>query len=136
MTDCIFCKIAAGEIPSVTVYEDERVRAILDLAPGNPGHTLVLPKAHFDDSIGMPEDLLGHLMAVGSRIGQAQMEAMDYEGFHLLQNNKEAAGQSVFHFHLHVIPRRKGDGAMGLWKPGSPTPEELKTVGEQLKAAL
>ena len=134
--DCIFCKIAAGEIPSVTVYEDEEVRAILDLGPANPGHTLVLPKEHFDDSLEMPEELLGHAMAVGARIGRAQMEALDYEGFHLLQNNREAAGQSVFHFHLHVIPRRRGDGAMGLWKPGHPVPEELAETGEKLQSAL
>lgn len=136
MENCIFCKIAAGEIPAATVYEDERVRAILDLGPANPGHTLVLPKEHFEDSLGMPEALLGHAMAVGARVGRAQMEAMGYEGFHLLQNNKAAAGQSVFHFHLHVIPRRMGDEALGLWKPGHPAAEELRENGEKLQTAL
>ena len=84
----------------------------------------------------MPEDLLGHAMAVGAKIGRAQMEALGYDGFHLLQNNREAAGQSVFHFHLHVIPRRTGDKALGLWKPGNPSQGELKEAGEKISAAL
>ena len=115
--NCIFCKIANGEIPSATVYEDDQVRVILDLGPAAKGHALVLPKEHFKDSTEAPEALLGHVMAVGAAIG-------------------EAAGQSVFHLHLHVIPRRNGDGAVGLWKPGTATPEEMQETAEAVRAAI
>ena len=136
MDNCIFCKIAAGEIPSSTVYEDEKVRAILDLGPAAEGHTLVLPKEHFADATEAPEALLGHVMAVGARIGAAQMKAFGYDGFNLIQNNKEAAGQSVFHLHLHVIPRRMHDGAVGLWKPLSPSADELGRTAAALREAI
>ena len=136
MESCIFCKIAAGEIPSAALFEDDRVRVILDLGPAARGHALVLPKEHFQDARSMPEALMGHVMAVGARIGAAQMKAFGYEGFNLVQNNGEAAGQSVFHFHLHVIPRRSGDGALGLWKPGSTTPEEMRETADRIREAL
>ncbi len=134
--DCIFCMIANGQIPSATVYEDEQVRAILDLGPAARGHALVLPKAHFKDSTEAPEELLGHVMAVGARIGAAEMKAFGAEGFNLIQNTGEAAGQSVFHLHLHVIPRRAGDGAVGLWKPGTATPEEMQETAKAIREAL
>ena len=136
MESCIFCKIAAGEIPSAALFEDDRVRVILDLGPAARGHALVLPKEHFQDARSMPEALMGHVMAVGARIGADQMKAFGYEGFNLVQNNGEAAGQSVFHFHLHVIPRRSGDGALGLWKPGSTTPEEMRETADRIREAL
>ncbi len=136
MENCIFCRIAAGEIPSATLFEDDRVRVILDLGPAAPGHALVLPKEHHKDATEMPEDLLGHAMAVGARVGAAQMKAMGYEGFNLVQNNGEPAGQSVFHFHLHVIPRRTGDGVLGLWRPGESTPEGLAQTAACLKPLL
>ena len=134
--DCIFCKIANGEIPSATVFEDEKVRVILDLGPAAKGHALVLPKEHFKDAAEAPEELLGHVMAAGARIGAAQMRAFGAEGFNLIQNNGEAAGQSVFHLHLHVIPRKAGDGAVGLWKPGKTTPEEMQKAAQAIREAL
>ena len=134
--DCIFCRIANGEIPSATVYEDDLVRVILDLGPAAQGHALVLPKEHFKGSAEAPEALLGHVMAVGARIGEAQMKAFGADGFNLIQNNGEAAGQSVFHLHLHVIPRKEGDGAVGLWKPGKTTPEEMNETAEALRKEL
>ena len=136
MSDCIFCKIAAGLIPSATVYEDEDFRAILDLGPAAKGHTLVIPKKHYADSTELPQDLAGKAMAIGARIGVAQKKAYGYEGFNLVQNNGEAAGQSVFHFHLHVIPRRAGDGALGLWRPGVASQEELAQTAGELAAQL
>ncbi|MBP3729465.1 MAG: HIT family protein [Lachnospiraceae bacterium] len=136
MSDCIFCAIAAGEIPSVTVYEDEEVRAILDLAPGAEGHSLVLPKAHAANAAEMPEALFGHVMAVGAKIGEAQKKALGAEGYNLIQNNGEAAGQSVFHLHLHVIPRRKQDGVLGLWQPREASQDSLRETGEALRKAL
>ena len=134
--DCIFCRIANGEIPSAAVYEDDQVRVILDLGPAARGHALVLPKEHFKDSAEAPEALLGHLMAVGARVGKAQMKAFGADGFNLIQNNGEAAGQSVFHLHLHVIPRKAGDGAVGLWKPGTASPEEMQETAKAIREAL
>jgi len=134
--DCIFCRIANGEIPSATVYEDDLVRVILDLGPAARGHALVLPKEHFKDSTEAPEALLGHVMAVGASIGEAQMKAFGADGFNMIQNNGEAAGQSVFHLHLHVIPRKAGDGAVGLWKPGQTTPEEMNETAEAIRKEL
>ncbi len=134
--DCIFCRIANGEIPSATVYEDDLVRVILDFGPAARGHALVLPKEHFKDSAEAPEALLGHVMAVGASIGTAQMKAFGADGFNLIQNNGEAAGQSVFHLHLHVIPRKAGDGAVGLWKPGQTTSEEMNETAEAIRKEL
>ena len=134
--DCIFCRIANGEIPSATVFEDEQVRVILDLGPAARGHALVLPKEHFKDSTEAPEALLGHMMAVGASVGAAEMKAFGAGGFNLIQNNGEAAGQSVFHLHLHVIPRKAGDGAVGLWAPGKTTPEEMQETAQAIREAL
>ena len=136
MKDCIFCKIAAVEIPSTTLYEDDKVRVILDLGPAARGHALVLPKRHYKNVTTMPKSLLGHVMKVGAKIGTAQMKAFGYDGFNLIQNNGRAAGQSVFHFHLHVIPRKKGDEAVGLWKPGTTTAEEMQETREKIGAVL
>ena len=134
--DCIFCKIANGEIPSATVYEDDQVRVILDLGPAAKGHALVLPKEHFKDSTEAPEALLGHVMAVGAAVGEAEMRAFGADGFNLIQNSGEAAGQSVFHLHLHVIPRKSGDNVVGLWKPGTTTPEEMQETAAAIRAVL
>lgn len=136
MKNCIFCRIAAGEIPSATLYEDDKVRVILDLNPAARGHALVLPKRHYKDVTTMPKTLLGHVMKIGGQIGSAQKKAFGYDGFNLIQNNGRAAGQSVFHFHLHVIPRQKGDGVLGLWAPGSTTPEEMQETKEKIAAQL
>ena len=134
--DCIFCKIANGEIPSATLYEDDQVRVILDLGPAARGHALVLPKEHFRDSTEAPEALLGHVMAVGAAVGEAEMRAFGADGFNLIQNTGEAAGQSVFHLHLHVIPRKAGDNTVGLWKPGTTTPEEMQETAAAIREAL
>lgn len=136
MDFCLFCAIANGEIPSSTLYEDEKVRVFLDLGPANRGHALVVPKAHFRDSTEAPAELLGHMMAVAAKIGKAEMKAFGYDGFNLVQNNGEAAGQSVFHLHIHIIPRKAGDDAMGLWKPGKTTPEEMAETVKAVQAAL
>lgn len=134
--DCIFCKIAAGEIPSATVLETGDLRVILDLGPASRGHALVLPKRHYADSTQAPEAALGKLMAAGAAVGAAQMKAFGYDGFNLVQNNGEAAGQSVFHLHLHVIPRKKDDGVLDLWKPGRTTPEEMAETAAAIREAL
>ena len=124
MSDCIFCKIANGEIPSATLYEDEDFRVILDLGPASKGHALILPKEHYANLFEMPEELLGKAIAVAKKVGKKLAGVTDADGLNLVQNNGEAAGQSGFHFHMHLIPRHAGDDALPLWKPGTLTDED------------
>ena len=109
MSDCIFCKIANGEIPTNTVYENEKFRVILDAAPANEGHCLVLPKKHAANNFELDEETLKEGFAIAKKVAEAIKESMEAEGINILQNNGEAAGQTVGHFHIHVIPRKSGD---------------------------
>jgi len=113
MNDCIFCKIVKGEIPSTKVYEGEHVLAFLDISPVNIGHTLVIPKEHFRNALETPDEVMLDVIKGGKKIGKA-LQANGAEGITISLNNEEASGQSVFHTHLHVIPRFKDDGH-GLW---------------------
>lgn len=134
--DCIFCKIAAGEVPSCTVYEDEEVRVILDLGPASRGHALILPKAHYDDVCGLDEKLASKLLPLAARIGQAMKKGLGCAGFNLVQNNGRAAGQTVFHFHMHIIPRYENGPEMVSWTPGISSAEELAETGEKIREAM
>ena len=134
--NCIFCKIAAGEIPSETVYEDEQFRAILDLGPASAGHTLILPKAHFKDVTEISDEYAANVLKVAAKLGKAMKKGLGCEGFNLVQNNGEAAGQTVMHFHMHVIPRYEGGPAMVSWTPGKASPEELAEVADKIKGCL
>src|SRR3989338_3925990 len=116
MTDCIFCKIIEGKIPCSKVYEDKDVLAFLDIAPVNKGHVLVVPKKHCEDVLDADPLDLGKAMQVAQIIGKALMNSVNAEGFNIGVNNKSAAGQAVFHLHIHVIPRFTNDG-LKLW-PG------------------
>jgi len=115
--DCIFCKIIAGEIPSFKVYEDENSLAFLDIAPVNPGHTLIVPKKHYINMEEIPEDQLCQLAAVIKKIGKAVKDGLGAEGYNVTENNDPISGQIVPHLHFHVIPRRQGDG-LRLWPQG------------------
>ena len=126
--DCIFCKIANGEIPSKTLYEDDVVRVILDLGPATKGHALVMPKEHADNLYELPDETAAHVMKVAKKMATIMTEKLGAVGFNLVQNNGEAAGQTVMHFHLHLIPRYENDKQLMLWKPGKPTPEELEEI--------
>lgn len=130
--DCIFCKIANGEIPSQTLYEDERFRVILDLGPAAKGHALVLPKEHFANLYELPEDWCAKAFLLAQRMAAQMTERLHCDGFNIVQNNGEVAGQTVFHFHIHLIPRYEGDGQRIGWKPGNSAPEELKAVKEEI----
>lgn len=130
--DCIFCKIANGEIPSKTLYEDERFRVILDLGPATKGHALILPKDHFSNLFELPDETAGEVMKLARRMSVHMKDKLHADGFNLVQNNGECAGQTVMHFHLHLIPRYEGDGQHILWKPVETTQEEL----EQIKNAI
>lgn len=132
MGDCIFCKIAGGEIPSNTIYEDDNFRVILDLGPATKGHALILPKAHYADLFEIPEETLAGAANVAKKVAATMKKTLGCDGLNLVQNNGEAAGQTVMHFHLHVIPRYKDDGQHILWKPTSPTQEELTAIRDEI----
>lgn len=134
--NCIFCKIANGEIPSVTLYEDADFRVIFDLNPATRGHALILPKEHYEDLTVLPEKLQSKVLPLAARIGRAMKEGLGAKGFNVVQNNGEAAGQTVHHFHLHIIPRYGNPDEMVLWKPGTSTPEELNKVCAEIGARL
>lgn len=126
--DCIFCKIAHGEIPSSTIYEDEDFRVFLDLNPAARGHALIVPKEHYADLFELDEELCKKAMVLEKRLAVKMKAVLGSDGFNLMQNNGEAAGQTVFHFHLHLIPRYKDDKAGITWKPGSVSPEEREEL--------
>ena len=119
--NCIFCKIANGEIPAATIYEDELFRVILDLGPASKGHALILPKNHFADLCALDEETSSKVLALAAKIGAAMKKSLKCDGFNLVQNNGEAAGQTVFHFHMHLIPRYEGGPKMVSWEPGERT---------------
>ena len=135
-SNCIFCKIANGEIPSSTVYEDNDFRVILDLGPAAKGHALILPKEHFKDVCELDEEIAAKVLPLGAKIGAAMKEALGCAGFNLVQNNGVAAGQTVFHFHMHVIPRYENGPEMVTWTPGKEDPEVLAQTAEKIKNAL
>ena len=130
--NCIFCKIAAGEIPSKTLYEDEKFRVILDLGPATRGHALVIPKEHYAHLYEIPEETAGEAMKVAKKMAAVMTEKLKADGFNIVQNNGEVSGQSVFHFHIHLIPRYENDGQTINWKQTSPTAEELAAVKEEI----
>ena len=131
--NCIFCKIANGEIPAATLYEDDLFRVILDLGPASKGHALILPKNHFADLLALDEETSAKVLAVAAKVGAAMKKSLHCDGFNLVQNNGEAAGQTVFHFHMHIIPRYEGGPRMVSWEPGQPTKEELAELAECIR---
>ena len=128
MSDCIFCKIIAGEIPSATIYENEEFKAILDRFPANEGHVLILPKNHTPNIFEIDPEQAGRLFTLAAKIARAMKEVLGFEHMNVMQNNGTVAGQTVFHFHLHLIPRYKGD-AVGIgWKPGKLTEGDKEEI--------
>ncbi len=112
--ECLFCKIVAGEIPSQKVYEDENHLAFLDINPRNPGHTLVIPKKHYETIMNMPDEEAGRLFQTVKRLAAAIKKAMNADGISIAQSNERAAGQVIPHVHFHVIPRFLSEGPPGL----------------------
>jgi len=135
MRDCIFCRIAAGELPAERVLETPGVVAFLDIAPVNYGHTLVIPKAHFENLLELPDAVWTAMGQVCRRVAQALMATLSAQGFNIGMNNFGAAGQEVFHAHLHVIPRYHTDGHK-LFPQKSYKPGDMEQTGEQLRRAL
>ena len=132
---CIFCKIANGEIPSATLYEDEDFRVILDLGPATKGHALILPKNHFDDIYSMDDatDMDAKAFILAKKIAKKMKDVFGCDGVNIVQNNGVAAGQTVFHFHIHLIPRYEGDHAGVTWKPGTLTDEQREEILQKWK---
>jgi histidine triad (HIT) family protein len=126
--DCIFCKIATGDIPSKTLYQDDKFRIILDIGAANRGHALIIPKEHYSDLWDMPEEFVAESMKLARTMTARIKETLNCDGFNLVQNNGYAAGQTVFHYHLHLIPRYEGDERMVSWKPGTPDDSELEEI--------
>ena len=136
MDNCIFCKIASGEIPAATLYEDDLFRVILDLGPASKGHALILPKNHYANLYEIPDEMVGKPMVLAKKMGTALKEALGCDGLNVVQNNGEAAGQTVFHFHMHLIPRYQDDQVGLSWTPGTLTDEMKAEVLEKVKKAL
>ena len=134
--DCIFCKIANGEIPATEICENEGFRVILDLGPASKGHALVLPKEHYRDITELPEKAAGEAFSLAGKVGKAMKQGLGAAGFNIVQNNGTAAGQTVFHFHIHVIPRYEGGPEMVAWTPGKAEAEELEATAESIRKAL
>jgi histidine triad (HIT) family protein len=113
--DCLFCKMVAGEIPVTKIYEDEVVLSFLDIGPISDGHTLVIPKQHFDKLHECPAELLGQVFTRIGKVAGAVATAMNSDGYNLLCNNGRAAGQLIEHLHFHIVPRNIGDGLFNRW---------------------
>lgn len=137
MSDCLFCKIIDGSIPSTKIYEDDHVYAFTDISPVAKGHTLLIPKHHCQDLFEMPEEVARHLYAVAPKIANAIKAAFQPIGLNTINNNGAAAGQTVFHYHLHFIPRYDEKEGLGLiWQTQKYSPEQLSEVAESIKANL
>ncbi len=134
--DCIFCKIANGEIPAAALYEDDDFRVILDAGPASRGHALILPKQHYQDLCELDEAVGAKVLGLAARLGKAMKSGLGCAGFNLVQNNGEAAGQTVKHFHMHIIPRYEGGPEMVAWNPGVVSPEDREQIVEEVTAHM
>ena len=132
MENCIFCKIANGEIPAATLYEDEDFRVILDLGPASKGHALILPKAHAANIYEISDEMAAKAMVLAKKMATKMTDALGCDGFNIVQNNGEQAGQTVFHFHMHLSPRYKGDKVGIAWEPGTLTDEMKNEILEKM----
>ncbi|HNZ55266.1 MAG TPA: HIT family protein [Candidatus Paceibacterota bacterium] len=134
--DCLFCKIVAGEIPAHKVYEDDKFIAFLDIKPVNPGHALIIPKAHYRNLFDMPSDLMSELGPLIKKIALAVKEATKAEGINIGWNNEPAAGQLIYHSHTHIMPRFVGDGFEHWHGKTEPTSEEFAKLATDIKKNL
>lgn len=132
----VFSRIVAGEIPAIKVYEDELTMAFMDINPASPGHVLVIPREEYADLLSMPPELLSAVAQTVQRVSKAIMKSLKPEGFNIIQNNGAAAGQTVFHYHVHIIPRWEGDHAIGAWKVLSPDQADLNATADAIRSEL
>ncbi len=136
MDDCIFCKIIDGKIPSATILENSEFKVILDRFPGNEGHVLILPKKHYANIFEIEPETAGKLFQLAVLISRAMKASLGFENMNVVQNNGPVAGQTVNHFHLHLIPRYEGDGVDIKWKQLDLTDEQLETVRKTISNKL
>lgn len=134
--NCIFCKLAAGDIPTNTVYEDDTFRVIMDANPATKGHSLIIPKDHFANLYEMDEKVAAKAMKLAKKMAVHMKEKLNCDGFNLLQNNEETAGQTVFHFHMHLIPRYQGDTVGITWTPGELSDQDKEEILSKVRAQL
>ena len=126
--NCIFCKLAGVEIPTATLYEDEYFRVILDANPAAKGHALIIPKEHYANLYELDDELAGKVLVLAKKMITKLTDILGCDGYNIVQNNGEAAGQTVFHFHMHLIPRFKDDGVGVTWKMGELTEEDKNDI--------
>lgn len=126
--DCIFCKLANGDIPTATLYEDDDFRVILDAGPAAKGHALILPKEHYANLYELDDELAAKVMVLTKKMITKLTDILGCDGYNIVQNNGEAAGQTVFHFHLHMIPRYKDDEVGLGWKMGTLSEEDKEEI--------
>ncbi|MEI3340164.1 MAG: HIT family protein [Eubacterium sp.] len=133
--NCIFCKLANGDIPTNMIYEDDMFAVILDASPATRGHALILPKEHAANIYELSEETASRIFVLAKKMAAKMTELLKCDGFNIVQNNGEVAGQTVFHFHMHLIPRYKGDGNEEklCWNHQTFTPEEMKEICDLLK---
>ena len=137
MDDCIFCKIVRGEIPCVKIYEDENTLAFMDIAPLNQGHVLIIPKSHYETILDIEPDVFGWLGKVVARVSKAVQKTLKPDGINVMQLNGKAANQVVPHLHIHVVPRKFGDGlSICAWNPIPGSMDQIKSTAEAIKAYL
>ena len=134
--NCIFCKIAAGEIPSATLYEDDDFRVILDLGPASKGHALILTKNHYRNLYDIDDEVASKAILLAKKMITKLTDVLNCDGYNIVQNNEEAAGQTVFHFHMHMIPRYANGPQMVLWNPGKLDDTEKTEIIENVKKEL
>lgn len=133
---CLFCRIARGEIPSYKVYEDNEVLAFLDISPASRGHTLVIPKEHFPDFTLCPKNVLAHCFEVAQLIAQAQIRQLGATGTNVLTNVGKSAGQTIRHFHIHVIPRYEDDGLQLAFPPHRLEDKEMLLLQDSIRKGV
>ena len=131
--DCIFCAIAEGVIPATKVYEDDQILAFMDINPANPGHLLVIPKRHYRNIFDINAEMAGKIMQVGTQLASAIKTALSPDGLNLLQSSESAAFQTVFHFHLHLIPRWEDDSLALPWQPQQGDLNQIAEVADKIR---
>lgn len=134
--DCIFCKIAKGDIPSATIYETGDFKCILDVAPANRGHALIITKDHYDNIFQLDAETAAKIFSFATVAAKAIKEETGCEGMNVLQNNGAVAGQTVNHFHLHLVPRNSNDGVNMSWAPKETEPSEQQALAKAIKSKI
>ena len=130
--DCIFCKLSNHVFETNMIYEDDDFAVILDLSPATKGHALILPKEHYANIYEMPDDLTAKAFCLAKKMAEKLTDKLCCDGFNIVQNNGETAGQTVFHFHIHLIPRYKNDGQKIGWKPLEKTNDEIAALAKEI----